>query len=206
MRKLAGVLTFMVIAFLPLYAEAEPFIQGIHLRLPQHQFKFDGETVEVMEFTSFYCGSCYAFQKSIPVIKGNFPKRIKWKTVPIYWGRASSKPAEAYLLAEEAGMGEQMKKALFNAYFVEKKDIGDVRVLEEIGMKMGLGFDFSRRLRAGDKFGDVQKARDMSEDYEIEETPALIIAGNIMTSPKLLYHNLDAFRENILIILKSILR
>jgi len=121
-------LTFLLIV-LPLCASAESFIQGIYQRLPQHQFKFDGKKIEIMELTSFYCSNCYVFQRSISVIKGNFPKKINWKTIPIHWGRGSMKPAEAYLLAEEAGMGEQMKRALFYTYFVEKKDIGDVKVL-----------------------------------------------------------------------------
>jgi len=204
-KKMFLVLTLLAIAFSPLSVESETSIKGIYVQLPKHQFQFDGKTVEVIEFTSFYCGSCYVFQKSVPVIRGNFPKRIKWKTIPIYWGKASTKPLEAYLLAKESGMGEEMKMALFNAYFVEKRDIGDLRVLEEIGMKMGLGFDFSKRLRGGDKLRDVQKALDRAKEYGVEETPTLIIAGNIMTSPGLVYHNLDAFRENILIILRSIL-
>lgn len=205
-KKMLLVLPLLVAAFLHLRVEAETSIKGIYTQLSGHQFQFDGKTVEVIEFTSFYCGGCYVFQKSVPVIRGNFPKRIKWKTIPIYWGKASTKPVEAYLLAEESGMGEEMKMALFNAYLVEKKDIGDLKVLEEIGTKMGLGFDFSKRLRAGDKSRDVQKARDTAKEYGVEETPTLIIAGNIMTSPRLVYHNLDAFRENILIILRSILQ
>ena len=44
---------------------------------------------------------------------------------------------------------KKMKEALFRAHFVEKKNIGDIKALEEIGQKMGLGIDFSKRLRAG---------------------------------------------------------
>ncbi|MEK7789126.1 MAG: DsbA family protein, partial [Planctomycetota bacterium] len=182
------------------------FIKGVYTKLPVHQFKFDGKTVEVIEFMSFYCDGCYSFEKSIPVIKGNFPKKIKWKTVPIYWGKGSPKPGEAYFLAEEAGKGEKMKEALFRAHFVEKKNIGDIKALEEIGQKMGLGIDFSKRLRAGDKAKDVQKALDMASAYGVEETPTLIIAGNIMTNLHPFGHNTDAFRENVMTILRSILK
>ncbi len=205
-KKMFLVLAFLATAFSPIRAEAETFIKGVYTRLPGHQFKSDGKTVEVIEFLSFYCDGCYAFEKSIPVIKGNFPKKIKWKTLPIYWGKGSPKPGEAYFLAEEAGKGEKMKEALFRAHFIEKKNIGDVKVLEEIGQKIGFGIDFSKRLRSGDKAKDVQKALDLAGTYGVEETPTLIIAGNIATNLHPFDHNTDAFRENVMTILRSILK
>ena len=205
-KKMFLVLTFLAVAFSPLRVEAETYIKGIYTQLPGHQFKFDGKTVEVIEFLTFYCDGCYSFERAIPVIKGNFPKKIKWKTIAIYWGKGSPKPGEAYLLAEEAGRGEKMKEAIFLAHFVEKKNIGDIKVLEEIGEKIGLGINFSKRLRSGDKAKDVQKALDMARAYGIDETPTLIIAGNIMTNPHAFNHNIDAFRENVMTILGSILK
>lgn len=208
-KKMFLVLMLLAVAFSPLRVEAGTFIKGIYTQLPRHQFKFDGKTLEVIEFTSFYCTFCYSFKEAIPVIKGNFPKKIKWKTLPIYWenwGTGSPKPVEAYFLAEEAGKGEKMKEALFRAHFVEKKNIGDVKVLEEIGQKMGLGTDFSKKLRAGDKAKDVQKALDMARAYGVNETPTLIIAGNIMTSPGAFNYNINAFKANLMMILKSMLK
>jgi hypothetical protein len=99
-----------------LHADTSPDIMGVHTKLEGENFKFDGKTVEVVEFMSFYCHTCYDFEKAIPVIKGNFPNKIIWKTVPIYWSdHGSPKPGEAYLLAEEAGKGEAMKKALLTS-------------------------------------------------------------------------------------------
>ena len=205
-KKMFLVLALLVVAFSPLRVEAETAIKGIYTQLPGHKFNFDGKTVEVIEFLSFYCGGCYSFERAIPIVKGNFPKKIKWKTIPIHWGKGSPLPGEAYFLAEEAGKGEKMKEVIFRAHFVEKKDIGDVKVLEEIGKKMGLGIDFSKRLRAGDKAKDVQKALDMAGTYGVDETPTLIIAGNIMTNSHAFNHNIDAFRENVMTILRGVLK
>lgn len=206
LQKLFFALMFLVLASLSLQAEEKASIKGVYEQKPGQQFKFDGKTVEVTEFMSFYCEGCYAFEKSIPIIKGNFPKKIKWKTIPIYWGKGSPKPGEAYLLAEESGKGEKMKEAIFNAHFVHRKNIGDVKVLEEIGKELGLGFDFSKKLRAGDKGNDVQKALDMAAMYGVDETPTVIIAGNIMTNPHVFNHDINAFRENVIMILKSIIK
>ena len=206
LKKIFAILIILILFPLAAFAGETPAIKGAFSQAPGRQFRFDGKTVEVIEFMSFYCGHCYTFEKSIVIIKGNFPKKIQWKIVPIYWGKGSPKPSEAYLLAEDAGMGEQMKQALFHANFVEKRDIGDVDVLESIAGKLRLSFDFSRRLRTGEKADAVQKALDMARAYQIEETPTLIIAGNIMTDPLSSNHNMDAFRDNAISIIKSILK
>lgn len=188
------------------FAASAPEIKGKYTVVAGKEFKYDGKTVEVLEFLSFYCGTCYEFEKSIPVIKGNFPKKLKWKLAPVYWGNGSPKPGEAYFLAEEAGKGEQMKKALFKAHFVDKKDIGDIAVLESIGAQIGMGFDFSVKLRNGAKAPEARKALDMAREYQIEETPTLIIAGNIATNPHAAGHDMNDFKNNVMSILRSIIK
>src|SRR3990172_10566163 len=202
-RLLAILIGFVFLS--PAAFAGSPLIEGQFSRVWFKQYKFDGKTVEVVEFLSFYCGSCYAFEKSIPKIKGNFPKKIKWRIVPLYWGEGSPKPGEAYYLAEEAGKGEQMKKALFRANFVEKKDIGKVEVLESIAAEIGLPFDFSMKLRTGVKAEEARKAFETARAYGIEETPTIIIAGNIMATPHSFDHDMDSFGDNAVTIIKSIL-
>lgn len=187
------------------YGAEEISIVGAYDRIPGQDFTYDGKQIEIVEFLSFYCGHCFQFERSIPVIKGNFPKKIKWKTIPIYWGQGSSKPGEAYLIAVDEGKGEEMKKALFEAIFIEKKDIGKIETLEDIGMKIGLGFDFSKKLRGGEKDSEAREAVDMARRLGINETPSLVIAGNIKTSPGKVNGNVDLMRDNTILILKSIL-
>ncbi|KPK02539.1 MAG: hypothetical protein AMK71_01970 [Nitrospira bacterium SG8_35_4] len=196
-------LYFALVPF-PSQAGDVPKIVGVYTEVPGQEFVFDGKSVEIVEFLSFYCSHCYQFEKAVPVVKGNFPKKITWKTVPIYWGKGSPKPGEAYFLAVEEGKGEQMKKAIFEALFLEGKDIGQIEVLEEIGVKVGLGFDFSKRLRAGEKAAEAKEKLELANKYSINETPSLIIAGNLMTSPGMLNNNMDLLRDNAILILKSL--
>jgi len=207
MTAMRFLMVMLCLVVMPFFANAadELSIKGEYTSAPGFKFTYDGQQVEVLEFFSFYCGHCYHFDKSIAVIKGNFPKKIKWRYMPVYWGKGSSKPGEAYMIAEEMGKGEQMKKALFDAIFLEKRDIGDMAVLESLGDKLGLGFDFSRRLRAGDKAKEANAALIMLEAYKIEETPSVVIAGNIKVTPHMVNENMDLFRDNIIMVIKSIL-
>ena len=197
---------YLVLVAFPSHAGDMPKIVGVYTEVPGQEFVFDGKDVEIVEFLSFYCSHCYHFEKSIPAVKGNFPKKIIWKTVPIYWGKGSPKPGEAYLLAVEEGKGEQMKKAIFESLFVENKDIGKIEVLEEIGAKVGLGFDFSKRLRSGEKSAEAKEKLELANKYRITETPSLIIAGNLKTNLGILKGNTDLLRENVIMILKSLFK
>ena len=203
-RSVVLIAMFLLLPLAAFAAGAPATVKGSFSQVPGKEFKFDGKTVEVIEFLSFYCDHCYQFEKAIPAIKGNFPKKVKWKIVPLYWGQSSSKPGEAYLIAADAGKGEEMKRALFNANFVEKKDIGSVEVLEAIASKIGLGFDFSRKLRGGEKAKEAGKALDAAQEYRVEETPTVVIAGNIMTNPHASGHDLEDFKKNIITIMKSL--
>lgn len=202
------ILVLALVLILPaaVFAADMPQVKGKYTVVPGKEFKYDGKTVEVLEFLSFYCGSCYEFEKSIPVIKGNFPKKLKWKIAPVYWGSGSQKPGEAYLLAEEAGKGEEMKRALFKANFVEKKDIGSIEVLEQLAAQIGLGFDFSMKLRSGAKADEARRMLELARLYRIEETPTVVIAGNIAANPHGSGHDMNDFKENVITILKSIIK
>jgi len=201
-RIFSMILLSSVLISFSVHAEDLSSIKGTYTQLPEFNFTYDGKKVDVIEFFSFYCPHCFEFEEVIPAIKGNFPRKINWKNVPVYWGKGSSKPGEAYLLAEEMGKGEQMKRAIFEALFVEKRDISDISVLESIALKLDLGFDFSRRLRMGDKEKEANDALLMMKAYSVEGTPALIVAGNLRVTPG---QGLDTFRDNTITIIKSIL-
>ena len=97
-----------------------------------------------------------------------------------------------------------MRKAIFDAHMVQKKDIADINVLEGIGKEVGLGPEFGKKLRAGEKSGEAQKALDLANKVGINETPTLVIAGNLKTDPHRMNHDLDTFRINIMAIIHSI--
>lgn len=180
-------------------------IIGIYKKVPLKTFKYDGEKVEILEFLSFTCHQCYEFEKYVPVIKGNYPKKVQWKVIPLHWGKDSPKPAEAYLIARDAGKGPQMKKALFEANFKHKQDINNIEVIEAIAKKIGLGSDFSKKIRSGAKAQESRNALGLASEYGLEETPTMIIAGNLKVDGHSLNHRMDLLKDNILLIIKGIL-
>ncbi len=206
-KKIFFILILSIALLSPFNVKGMEPIQGGYVELPGYQFNYDGKTVEIIEFMSFYCGHCYSLERYIPMIKGNFPGRIRWRTIPVYWGSGSSKPGEAYLLAEGRGKGEEMKGAIFHARFVEKRDIGDIEVLERLASSIGLDFGFSRSLRTGEKAEVAREALKMVDAYSIGSTPTLVIAGNIKTNTEMAgSDDMSTFARNVISIVKSILK
>jgi predicted DsbA family dithiol-disulfide isomerase len=97
-----------------------------------------------------------------------------------------------------------MKKAIFDAQMVQKKNIDNMDVLEGIGREVGLGPEFGKKLRAGEKSGEAQKALDMAQKVGINETPTVVIAGNLKADPHPMNHDLETFKINIMAIIHSI--
>lgn len=201
-RSVVLAIAVMLMSVVSFSARAED-VEGLVTRVPGKNYKYDGKKVEVIEFLSFYCGHCYAFEAEIPKIKGNFPKKVSWKVYPVYWGEGSSKPGEAYLLAVDSGKGDEMKREIFRASFIDKSNIGDMSVLEELGKKAGLGFDFSRRLRSGEKFAEAKAAIDMAMDYKVSSTPTVIVAGNMSVNA---VHDTAEYRKNVIKVIGSVLK
>ena len=83
-----------VLLLLPLSAEAgkKPSIEGAYTTLPGAEFKFDGKTVEIVEFLSFTCGTCYAFERQVPIIKGNLPAEMIFPAVCLILSKESKSP------------------------------------------------------------------------------------------------------------------
>jgi thiol:disulfide interchange protein DsbA len=209
MRKkiLLPLLALFILIPLLSFATEGSSIKGVYTTAEGQKFTYDnGSTIEVIEFMSFYCGHCFEFEKMIPVIKGNFPKKVKWTRIPLFWRDGSPKPGEAYLLAVDAGKGDAMAKAIFHAYFIEKKDIGSTEVLEALALKVGMGFDFSHKLRDNEKAQEVIGGLQMAGAYRIDETPTIVIAGNIKTNSHATGHDLGDLKDNIITIIKSILK
>lgn len=205
-KVLSAVSVIFILIFISMIAHGEtPKIIGIYKTVPLKTFNYDGKKVEILEFLSFNCHQCYEFEKFVPVIKGNYPKKVQWKVIPIYWGADSPKPGEAYLIAKDAGKGPQMKKALFEANFKHKQDIKNTEVLEGIAKKIGLDSDFSKKMRSGAKAKEAQEALGLASEYGLEETPTMIIAGNLKVDGHSLNHRMDLLKDNILLIVKGIL-
>lgn len=83
--------------------------------------------------------------------------------------------------SEAAGCQPQIVEALFIAYFIEGRDIGDAKVLAEIADACGMDGALVAELLAGDKDLDLVAQEDrMAREMGISGVPTFLINDNFM--------------------------
>lgn len=85
---------------------------------------------------------------------------------------------EAAEFAREQGRFEEMRQAIFRAYFVDNLDIGQLEVLVEVGDSIGLDREALRRaLEAGRYTERVMELEDVSRRLGVRAVPTIVIGG-----------------------------
>ncbi len=166
--------------------------------------------VKITEFMKFNCGHCYQLNPQMQSLKQKYGDRVEitykpmlWRTVPQDSGFRKS--IEAYILAQRMGKGEEMKDALFAAVFVDKKDMTNTAVLADIGRNVGLGDDFVKALNNGDAKDEAEANINLAESFQVDETPTIIINGNLKVNPSMTNEDMDAMVKNLDTIISSLL-
>lgn len=86
-----------------------------------------------------------------------------------------------YKLGRDCGLGPQVREAIQNAYFVERKVLADPEVLVEAGRKAGLEEDLIRRMLAEGWYeNEVVNDEVEAEALGIESVPYFIIDQEVI--------------------------
>ncbi|MFQ5560220.1 MAG: DsbA family protein [Nitrospinota bacterium] len=206
-KKTSKITSLLLLFFvLPVLVQGAEKIPGKYKDLPGASRQVVKDSIEVVEFMSFYCGHCFAMFKNEPMLKGRYPHKLKFKYVPIQWGKAPTTPAEAFLIARDMGKGDEMRHAIFTAAFEQKKDIGSAVVLGELAKKIGLANEFNKRLASGEKRAEVENNMALTRKLRIEATPTVIMAGNIVVSPMQTGGKMIPMMQNLDMIISGLLK
>ena len=166
--------------------------------------------VKITEFLKFNCGHCYSLNQEMPDLEKKYGDKIEVTYVPMLWrtmaaDQAFRKSIEAYILADDVGKGEEMKDALFKAIFAEGKDVSSLFVLEDIGKSVGLDDDFVTALKNGDAKDRADANIRLGENFQVDETPTVIINGNLKITPSMTGGTIPQMVNNIDFIIDSLL-
>ncbi|HDL16045.1 MAG TPA: hypothetical protein ENH28_07840 [Euryarchaeota archaeon] len=161
--------------------------------------------VKITEFMSFYCDQCYRFNTIKHQLVNKYGDALEFKVVPIVWGEQSVKTVEAYILAERHGKGTEMADTIFNAEFNQSRNISDVNVLSAIGKQVGLGDEFVKNLKSGSAREDAINNIRQAINYKVNETPTLIVNGNIVVTPHPTGDDVSAMGKNLDVIIQKLL-
>jgi thiol:disulfide interchange protein DsbA len=189
-RQLSTILLFAGVAaaapFVPAAAQGTGPVEGkdfTKVETPQ-QTTVPAGKVEVLEFFSYACPHCSAFE---PVLEGwekHLPAQAVLRRVPVPFLMNADNFMHTYYALETIGAVQAAQLKIFQAIHIERQRLDTP---ENIAAFLGKnGVDATKFLAAFKSFSvatSVTRAKKMNADYKVESVPTLIVAGRWMTSP-----------------------
>lgn len=140
--------------------------------------------IEVLEFFTYACPHCAAFEPIVGPWARTLPADVAFRRVPVNFLFNSENFARTYYSLETIGMVDAMQPKIFNAVHVDKQRLDKPEDIAALVAKNG--GDAAKFLAAFKSFSvatSVARAKKIQADYKIESVPGLTVQGRFLTSP-----------------------
>jgi len=145
-----------------------------------------GNKIEVLEFFWYGCPHCNALQPSLLAWLKHKPADVEYRRVPAVLGQSWIPLTQVFYTLEALGLTDKLHEAVFDAIHKEHIRLQDPKTLFDWVAKQGV--DRKKFEDTYNSFGvrsRVQRAIDMSRNYNIPGTPAIVVDGRYLTAPHL---------------------
>lgn len=142
--------------------------------------------VEVIEFFSYACPHCNAFEPTLQAWVRQLPADVAFRRVPVPFLMNADNFQRAYYTLESLGLVDKMQSKVFAAVHVDKQRLDKPEDIAALVAKNG--GDGARFLAAFKSFSVVTaagRAKTITAEYKIDGVPTLGIQGRYLTSPSM---------------------
>jgi thiol:disulfide interchange protein DsbA len=142
--------------------------------------------IEVLEFFSYACPHCSAFEPTVEAWEKTLPADVAFKRVPVPFLMNAENFMHTYYALETIGAVNAVQLKIFRAIHVDRVRLETAENMAEFVGKNGV--DATKFLAAFKSFSvatSVAKAKKMMADYKIESVPTLVVQGRFVTSSSL---------------------
>jgi thiol:disulfide interchange protein DsbA len=153
--------------------------------LPTAQPTNPGAKVDVIEFFSYSCPHCNAFEPKLHDWVSQNADKINFKRVHVAFHSGDTSLQRMYLTMEAMGIAEQYHQKVFNTIHDERvtRLSTDEQVFDWIEKKGGDRAKFMGAYRSFGAQAWVNRAQATIGAYNIDQWPVIAIGGRYLTSP-----------------------
>ncbi|MDH2433526.1 hypothetical protein WH50_01550 [Pokkaliibacter plantistimulans] len=176
----------VALCLLPLAAMAdETFEAGKDYReltTPMHTA--DPSKIEVIEFFSYGCPHCNAFDPMITPWSKQLGDDVQFEHVPVVFHKSWDPLARAYYVTTEMGVEDKVHTAIFNAIHVQKENLFTEDNMVDFMGKQGLDKEAFRKMY--ESFATdmrLKKGDSLLRGYGVNGVPALVVNGKYVIEP-----------------------
>ena len=174
-----GVLTLSAAAQTPAPTEGVQYTR-VQPALPTQS----GTKIEVLEFFSYACPHCSAFEPTLEAWVKTLPADVSFRRVPVPFLMNAEGFQRLYYTLETLGKLDALHRKVFTAVHVDRVRLDKPADMAELAAKNGI--DSAKFLDVYNSFSvanSVTKAKRLVGEYKLESVPALAVHGKYMTSP-----------------------
>jgi len=136
--------------------------------------------VEVIEFFSYNCPHCAAFEPQLEAWAKKLPANVAFKRVPVpFVGNDTEAKQRLYYTLEAMGKVDEFQPVLFDAIHKQRQPIfGDAAILAWAEKQQGLDAKkFAELFKSFSVVGKAKRAAQLTNDYQVAGVPAFGVAG-----------------------------
>jgi thiol:disulfide interchange protein DsbA len=141
------------------------------------------DRIQVLEFFYYGCPFCAQLEPLLAAWLKKQPAEILFDRVPVVARDGWVPLARLYYTLVELGAIERMHAAAFRAVHAESVQLGQFEVARDWAGRSGLDRDrFADAWRSSKVDSMIERARLLTDDYDIQSTPSMVVDGRLLTS------------------------
>lgn len=136
--------------------------------------------VEVVEFFSYNCPHCAAFEPMLEAWAKNLPPNVVFRHIPVpFVGNDTEAKQRLYYTLEAMGKVDEYQPKIFQAIHQQRLNLtGDEAILAWVGKQPDLDAKkFAELFKSFSIVGKAKRAAQLTNDYQVAGVPALAVAG-----------------------------
>lgn len=167
-------------------AIAGRYMEGMHYTaLPNPIGLTDGSTTEVSMFFWYPCWPCSSFEEHLAAWESDLPADIILTRIPAIWSAEMRFQAQAYYTAQLLGVEDETHRRFYTAFQKNNSTINSEQDLQLFFEGFGVSaLEFMRLFHSDVLQERIQQAEQANNDYQIQSTPSLFVAGKYAISPQ----------------------
>jgi thiol:disulfide interchange protein DsbA len=140
------------------------------------------DKIEVVEAFWYGCPHCYQFDPLVGDWSAKLPGDVRFLRLPVMWNPTNQIHARMYYAAQALGKVEDMHSAIFREMHVNGQMLTKEADIEAFFGKFGVSAaDFQKTFRSFAVEGQLKRARDLTDRYQVRSVPVLIVNGKFST-------------------------
>jgi thiol:disulfide interchange protein DsbA len=136
--------------------------------------------VEVVEFFSYNCPHCAAFEPQLETWLKTLPPYVSFKRIPVpFVGNDTEAKQRLYYTLEAMGKVDEFQPQIFKAIHEQRLNLtGDDAILAWVGKQPGLDAKkFAELFKSFSISGKAKRAAQLTTDFQVAGVPAIGVAG-----------------------------